>query len=612
LALNRFGQLPIGAIVARGWLHEQLRLSADGLTGRLMEIWPDVGPDSGWLGGPGESWERGPYYTRGLLSLAYTLNDEALIRRVRPWIDWTLGSQRADGSFGPTDNDDWWARMPMLEALRWYHEATGDARVLPFMTGYFRYQLAQLPARPLEAWGRPRGGDNLASVLWLSNRCGEPFLLALADLLHGQTSDWIGELGGEGPPDEAFEFGHGVNRAMGFKEPALYFLRSADPRHLAALRRGWERLGAHHGQIQGMFSADEFLHGRGSTQGTELCAVVELLSSFATALTISGELWLADAIERIAYNALPAMLSADHRGHQYFALPNQVECTPGGRNFSVHHETDLLFGVAPGYGCCAANFHMAWPRLVNHLWLATRDGGLAALLFAPCEVSARVADGQTVSIREQTAYPFEETVRFTVRTRQPVAFPLSLRIPEWAAAWSVAVNGAPVPAERLPEDGRLRVVMRTWHDGDTLVLELPMRLRVSRWERGSIGVERGPLVYALRIGEAWRRVGGSEPFCDYEVHPTTPWNYGLLLDPHAPEQALRVERRAAASQPWEQDAAAVRLMAKAKRIPEWTVSNGMSGPIPEVGLAPPTPVEEVALIPYGCARLRISMFPLVR
>ena len=609
LAPNVFATLPFGAIAARGWLEAQLHLSAAGLTGHMMEIWPDVGPDNGWLGGRGENWERGPYYARGLVALAHTLRDERLIARASPWVEWSLRSQRADGFFGPADNDDWWPRMPMLDALRLHHEATGDARVLSFMSRYFHHQLEHLPAKPLEMWGRPRGGDNIDIALWLYNRTRESFLLELADLLHAQTSDWIGELGGDGPPCEEFDFGHGVNRAMGLKEPAVYFQRSNDPRHLAALRTGWERTMAHHGQIQGTYSGDEFLHGRGSTQGTELCTIVELLSSFQTAVRISGELWLADAMERIAYNALPAMLSADHRAHQYFQLPNQIECTPGGRNFHVHHETDLLFGPATGYGCCAANFHGGWPGLVNHLWLATRDGGLMALLLAPCTVTAALDDAQTVTITEDTDYPFDETIRFIVQPSAPATFPLHVRIPGWAQKVSATLNGRRVRVTRNPSMPSILTVARTWQPNDTLVMRLPMPVRLSLWERGSVGAERGALVYALRIGEEWRTVSGSAAFPDYEVHPTTAWNYGLVLDPDEPTKSFRVRRRPRAAQPWSQDGAGVCLRVRGKRLPDWVRGEGVSGPIPQNDLDPNTPVELLTLIPFGCARLRIAMFP---
>lgn len=165
-----FHQLPLGAIRPRGWLRDQLRLQADGQTGQLEDVWPDVGPASGWLGGPGESWERGPYYLDGLLPLAHVLDDRKLLDRAAPWIEWMLGSQQESGWFGPPGDDDWWPRMVAVKVLIQHADATGDARVDPFLTRYFGYQLAHLPERPLRSWGRARGADNAFSVLWLHAR----------------------------------------------------------------------------------------------------------------------------------------------------------------------------------------------------------------------------------------------------------------------------------------------------------------------------------------------------------------------------------------------------------------------------------------------------------
>ena len=65
---------------------------------------------------------------------------------------------------GPASNDDWWPRIVMLKALTQYHEVTGDARVIPVMDKYFRYQLGELPTRPLRDWGKFRWQDELLSV----------------------------------------------------------------------------------------------------------------------------------------------------------------------------------------------------------------------------------------------------------------------------------------------------------------------------------------------------------------------------------------------------------------------------------------------------------------
>ena len=117
LLCSAFFPLPLGSIHPRGWLLEQLRIQANGLSGHLGECWPDAGPNSGWLGGSGESWERGPYYLDGLLPLAYLLDDQRLKPIAQKFVDWTLGHGWPNGMIGPAQNDDWWPRIVMLKAL---------------------------------------------------------------------------------------------------------------------------------------------------------------------------------------------------------------------------------------------------------------------------------------------------------------------------------------------------------------------------------------------------------------------------------------------------------------------------------------------------------------
>ena len=149
-----FALLPAGSIKPGGWLLRQLQIQAGGLSGHLDEFWPIVGPDSGWSGGKGESWEDGPYFLDGLVPLAWQLDSPALKAKAMRFIDWTLDHPWDNGMFGPRSNDDWWPRMVMLKVLTQYHELTGDVRVMPLMTRYFHYQLQALPGRPLQPHAR--------------------------------------------------------------------------------------------------------------------------------------------------------------------------------------------------------------------------------------------------------------------------------------------------------------------------------------------------------------------------------------------------------------------------------------------------------------------------
>ena len=593
-----FRALPLGAIAPRGWLRDQLRLQAEGFTGLLPDHWPDVGENSAWLGGTGEDWERGPYYCDGLIPLGHLLGDQGLIERGRRWVEWTLASQRADGWFGPATNPDWWPRMVMLKVLTQHAEATADERVGPFLERYFAHQLRELPDRPLEKWGQARGAENVLAALWLHERSGDPRLLELCRLIQSQTLDWTAHFENL-PRDRQTKFDHlihVVNVAMAVKEPALRWAVDGDERHRRAVYTALEELDRWHGQAQGMFSGDEWLAGRHPSHGVELCAVVELMFSLSTVARVLGDLSFADRLEKIAYNALPATITADMRGRQYDQQPNQVLCSVAKRNWTQNKDDSNIFGLEPNFGCCTANLHQGWPKLVSSMWLGTDDGGLAAVAYGPCAVRS-----PGLSIEVETRYPFEDTVTIRVTAAEPGERTLALRVPAWCERGEVRQPGGWRGATGAGASFGLR---REWRVGDMLELRLPMAPRVDERPRGAGAIDHGPLVLALRVGEEWRRIGRTEPFVDWEVHPTTHWNYAV--DP----ASVRVEARQLTSVPFDGNAPPLAALARGRRVPGWDLVDNSAGPVPTGPFEGPD--EEVELIPYGCARLRVTELPLLR
>ena len=616
LAPQPFQFLPAGSIRPSGWLKRQLDIQATGLGGRVDETWPDLGPRSGWLGGDGESWERGPYFLDGLLPLAWQLDSAPLKAKARRFIEWTLENQSPNGMFGPKSNDDWWPRMVMLKVLTQYQELTGDARVIPFMTRYFHYQLGALPARPLRDWGRMRWQDEVASIVWLHGRTQDPKLLELAALLKKQGYDWQGMFVTfpfrektdakmvEAKSKNAFmeDDGlqvHGVNIAQGLKASAVWSLISRDADDRAALTHQLAQLDQYHGQPNGMFSADEHLAGRSPSQGVELCAVVEAMYSLETSMAITGDATLGDRIERIAYNALPAAFTDDMWAHQYDQQPNQVECSLHKRPWTTNGPEANLFGLDPHFGCCTANFHQGWPKLTASLWMASGDGGLAATLYAPCRVSTTVR-GVAIEIEQDTDYPFRDDIAMTMRPASPVAFPLRLRIPAWCRSPSVRVNGETVTA--AAGQGFL-TVDREWKKGDRVELSFPADVVTERGFNDSISFHRGALVFSLPIGEAWVKWRKRGLTNDWQVYPTTPWNYAI-----APGGTM--ERHAVGARPFAGATPAVTLTVRG-RLVAWKAEEGAADPVPVRAVADGDPITTLRLVPYAGAKLRITSFPLL-
>ena len=621
LAVSPLVKLPIGAVEPRGWLLAQLQLMRDGFTGRLAEISRFLGDDSGWMTLKGQGWEEMPYWLKGYGDLAYLLRDAAMRKETERWLQQAFKSQARDGYFGPADNrgaNDLWPNMVMLSALQSFYEATGDRRVLAMMSRYFQYEF-HLPAEELlpGSWQKLRGGENLESVYWLYNRTGDGFLLDLARRLFERTSDWTSPILSPARDKNWVEssYYHGVNIAMGFREPGIYYQQSRDRSLLEAVERNYRQVLERYGrQPGGMFGADENIRpGKDDPrQGAETCTMVEFMASFESLLKITGDTVWADRAEEVAFNSLPASMTPDLKALHYLTAANLISCDSSGEH--DFQNTGTLVSYDPwSYRCCQHNVAFGWPFFAEHLWMATADNGLAAAIYAPCSVTAKVAEGAAVTVTEETAYPFEDEIRLTVACERPVAFPLYLRLPGWARTVRIVLNGEPVGGTFA--GGRYAVLRRTWRYGDQVRLAFDPPIEVVEWPsvRGAVSVRRGPLWYALKIGETWRRYGGTDTWPASEVLPSTPWNYGLVTgNPEANPSVRLVSRRPAEFQPFALDAAPIVLRARARRVPSWTAEGRMVGPVPASPARAEGPVEDVELVPMGCARLRISVFPAVK
>jgi DUF1680 family protein len=657
-------ELPLGSIKPEGWLEDQLQRMANGLTGHLDEVYPEVvGPRNGWLGGDGDGWERGPYWIDGLLPLAYILDDARLKEKVKPWIEWTLNNQAESGYLGPIPfetepeaepglqrgrREDWWPKMVMLKVLQQYYQATEDERVITALTRYFHFQLKELPERPLDfmsLWANRRAGDNLQVVYWLYNITGDEKLLELGDLIQQQTFPWQtvytnpeNEVKNENVhfyneiksyPFDSAEISkitlskvpglHTVNVAQGLKQPIIYFQKSGNTDAIAAVKKALNDIRNYHGQPQGMYGGDEPLHGNNPVQGVELCSIAEEMFSLETNLKITGDMEFADLLEKITYNALPTQASDDYNSRQYFQAANQVELTDQietSYETENHGGTDFVFGVLSGFPCCTTNMHQSWPKFVQNLFYATPDGGVAALLYAPSSVELTVANGAKLKIKETTGFPFRETVQFDMELSEDATFPFHLRIPAWAKKAEIKVNGS--PAEETIQN-QVAIIQRIWKTGDQVTLTLPMELKTSTWYKSMVTIERGPLVYSLKIESEEKIKDRKDRFRPFtEVYPTEDWNYALPKNALADlENSIElVENEWDGSYPWNLENAPIELRMQGVHLSEWkTVKSAPQLPDSFTGKISGSDLTKrqktITLIPYGCTTLRITEFPVV-
>jgi hypothetical protein len=632
---SQFIPLPIDSVHPEGWLLEIMKRQRDGLCGHLGEIsvWLQK-DDNAWLSKDGKGkygWEELPYWLRGYIQLAYIFNDPKMTAESQVWINGALNSQRPNGDFGPDqkfDDDgtrDFWANMTMMFCLETYYEHTHDPRVINLMTKYFKYHLS-LPDNQLltHYWQKMRGGDELYSIYWLYNRTGDKFLLELADKIHRVTADW--EMDGTLPN------WHNVNIAECFREPAEHSLQTHNAAEMKDTYADFHEVRKRFGQVPGgMFGGDENCRPGYSDprQAVETCGMVEQMLSDELLMQMSGDPFWADNCEDVAFNTYPAALTPDMRALRYLTAPNMVVSDSKNHAPGIQNDGPFLMMNPFSSRCCQHNHSMGWPYFTKHLWLATPDNGLCAAVYSASEVSAQVGGGAKIRFTEETHYPFDGNIRFTLHADKAVTFPLYLRIPGWCSGATVSVNGEKLSVS--PEADKYVRIEREWKNNDVVTLDLPMKLSVRRWtaNHDSVSVNYGPLTFSLKIGErikqvdssktaigdsGWQKDADPAKWPSFDYYPATPWNYGLVLDAAHPEKSFTVKKLAWPKDdfPFTPESAPIEILAKGRQIPEWTVDKyGLCAVLQPSPAFSDQPVQDITLIPMGATRLRISAFPTV-
>jgi hypothetical protein len=637
--------LPPGAVEPAGWLRDWCLAARDGYTGHMDEYddefkraWaPDhkmTGEGLFWYKG---AWpyEGGGYWFDGMARLGFALHDEALIqqatRRLHAMSDhmttnsllflwWLDRNNPEDRKAVNAASEGWplWASGLLGRAMTGFYAGSGDKHILealekaygedPDCLRSIRGSMSNpWPAFDTYCWSGNKGVARALDAMFKSE--GGALLPSLSRYRKAP----------ELKPGETVDNAHMVEFLESTTPWAVGYLWTGDTRYLQAAV-GWhdllERIAM---QPYGVPVADEWYGPTGAFRGSETCDVAGYVWSQISLLQVTGEGRMADRVERAFFNAGPATVSRDFKSHVYFQSPNRfANMSPdfphgpraeGGTYQSKHSPL-----------CCTAALNRVVPWFVTHMWMATYDNGLAAACYGPCKVTALVADHVPVVIACKTDYPFNETIEMTVEPARETAFPLDFHIPAWCAAPTLSVNGTAVEVERNAK-GFARV-NRSWKAGDTVRLQLPMTASVQRGRDAASGppyngehhatsvtipdkdstqgvpyasVSYGPLLFALPIADT--------------ANPNTPdpsarWQFALDVE----NPGLIVERaEMPARWDWPLNAP-LKLKANLVAI-TWN-------PDPKAPCLPPLAVprsktaESVALIPYGCTKFRISMFPV--
>lgn len=602
-----------------GWLYDQLKIQAKGLSGNLHKVWPDV-RDSAWIGGDKDGWERVPYWLDGFIPLAWLLRDKELMAVAEKYVNGILDRQEEDGWICPCSYDkrteyDVWAYFLIGKVLALYLDFTSDARTEKALYHSMKclYDWLADGRIVIKEWGKFRTFECYIPLLKLYKAHKEEWILDMARILRCQGADysdykkdWVR------PLNRWTKYTHIVNLCMMFKSDALYAELTGE-KVTDRAEELWAILERYNGTTVGTFTGDECLAGIGNNHGTELCAVVELMYTCEVMYALTGNtLWL-DRLEKAAFNALPATLSDDMWTHQYDQMVNQIACVrfPGKSFFRTNGSGAHLFGLEPEFGCCTANFSQGWPKLAMSVYAKSEDALIATMMLPGQLVT--IIDGVAVKIVCQTEYPFRLDGRYTIKTGAPVNFTFKLRIPQFAKG--VSVTGACVDKDSLcNQNDNYITLKRTWQGENEINVTFFDTPHFVNRPHDLAVVEYGALVFSLPIETEYKMreyeqngVVRKFPYCDYELTPKSEWRYGFA----ATELSLKENHGDAI--PFSSKAARICLKAKLARV-DWEMAEGYEAVANEVprGRNALSKAEEATLVPYGCAKLRMTELPFVK
>jgi DUF1680 family protein len=654
--------LPPGAIKPEGWV----RLHMEGQA-RLASALPEISypffKGTFWEGEENSpawfTWEQKAYWVDGATRLALVLGDEALLVKARASLDYTLSHPSSNGFLGPKFlefGDDFGGlnRWPNTVLNRGFM-ALADAQPTPdkvdpekiaesLQKHYLNDQASYISGT--------RNITNLEVILWCYERTRDRKLLEMAQKTWDQymkdaedevaaaaraaTNGTVGRRRFSMHADLARSAvfadtpiqSHGVSYAEISKLPAILYLYTGREDYRKFVVAAQRRIFDHHMLIDGIPSSSEGYAGTTALDEHETCDITDHAWAWTYVLQATGEGVWGDHIERACFNAHAGVTRTDWKGFQYFGSPNQFLA-----NLNCDHGTERWFGSrrlayqpnpAQLIGCCGGNGHRFFPNYVLSMWMQTKDNGMAATLYGPSTVTAKVGSAnQNVQITQRTNYPFEEEILFEIKADHPISFPLSLRIPAWCNAPHIKVNGVSVGSV-LPRNG-FAILRRTFKSGDVVTLNLPMNVKSTEWPNNGIGIERGPLVYALPIETKWTSVAeaaySSEDFPTWEANPLGEWNYGIALDPANVTSQVEVKQKHyeqnLETSAWLWSDAPTILTVPARKLEGWGYETNPKEPhqrftphLPDPGsLKVSDQVERLTLVPFGATQLRMSIFP---
>ena len=652
---GKFKSIPANAITPKGWLRQYMVNQRNGLTGHLENAGYPFNT-VGWAADsiPGnksdQKWwpyEQNGYWIDGMMRCGLLLNDSFLINKARKSIDYVLAHPDKTGFLGPEflkhdDEGDRWVYVVFFRALMAEYEANKDPKILGAIIKH--YMGDHYPYTGI------RESINAEIILWAYSQSNDSTLLKYGEEIYNNSNkiNAKSDVSDIGFLNDSATHEHGVTYLEKSKLGAILYMYTGNKNYLKPSIAAFKKLDRYSMLIDGVNVSSEHIQLTTSQETHETCDISDYTWSLSYLLKATGDADYADKIERAAFNAAPGSVTKDFKALQYFSAPNQVIAA---RNSNIRDGGGTMrYAPNPGTECCPGNVNRMMPDFAINSWMTDGKGGLVAAMYAPSTVNYKVGKNNTdITVDEMTNYPFSDSINFTFHPKEKTEFIFYIRIPGWCLYPEISVNGKEINKVNFTS-GTYYKIEQEFKEGDKVSVRLPAAFKLAPGPENGISVERGPLVYSLKITEDWKidtlDKRSTPAFPAYELFAKSPWNYALCLNNVNILQQIKVIKRPYSDNPWSIENAPIELRVPARlvkgwifekknvmKFDKWEVKRNKQGKIKDWYIngyemkkgswifTPPLPdeamlkkglsdkVDTVTLVPYGCSKLRITVFP---
>ncbi len=660
-----YRELNLSEIKAKGWLKEYLLTQAKGLTGNIHKVgqpfslkcWEQKGNPTkkegeNFLGGinsKDDSWvpfEQNAYWIDGAIRAGRLTDNKELIDLAGSKIYSAINLADKDGFIGPDflkDNLSW-QHAVYFRALIAEYTATGDKSILDALKKHFlRKPLTEVYKNVDWRIIAVRNVADIETALWIYSQTEDERFLKMSEESYIEFNRIFSDDTDADENSKMYDLtvkgmlsnkkaknNHGVTYCELCKLGAILYMCTGKEIYLKASVNAFDKLVRDNMIIDGVHSSSEYLNGNSDSHAMhETCDVSDLTWALGYLYMATGDSKYGDMVENAVFNAGLGSVDDDFKGNQYFSCPNQV-LADDTCNHVVFFRGREWMSYAPEkfLGCCAGNVHRFMPNYVARSWMKG-ENTLAVFTYAPTEIDVDLNNG-SVKIVQDTLYPFENTVRFTVSVDKPFNFSLVLRKPVWAVSATLKVNGEILDGAFSEKTYTLT---REFCDGDIIELEFVDKIQFIE-NAGGISVKKGALLYALPVQEKTVINGlrelGNPDFPHYSLYPESKWNYALCSDEI---DSVRAENLGIGKNPWRRCDNGLSLTVSVKEVKDWKLvhakkfrtrfkprakcewEQGNVYLMPKVKKVNSTKLgkaEFIKLVPYCTTRLRIAIFPIAK